>query len=115
MPLSQEQIREVSCVVCGAKPKEYCRQQGRNTALLECHPQRTALRSKLGDLTFDKSLDATDKALITYYGYVMICDAVAANSEKMFGEGKVFTSQEVQQFFARKAINELREDGLLDK
>lgn len=58
-----------------------------------------------------QTLDATDKALIVYYAYIMLCDSVAAHSVKVLG--KKFTSEEIQAFFGQKAVNELRLEGLI--
>lgn len=58
------------------------------------------------------NLNATDKALITYYAFIMLADAVSVKAVEMLG--KPFTSEDIQTFFAYKAVEELRKDKLLD-
>lgn len=79
---------------------------------LSFHPERIRFAQKQHEKRlFSENLDASDKALITYYAYVMICDSVASRSEAIFD--KQFTSQDIQKFFAQQAVAELRKDKLL--
>jgi hypothetical protein len=57
-------------------------------------------------------LSATDKALIVYYAFVMICDSVSTKAEEVLG--KEFSSEQIQKFFASEAIKELRKDRLIE-
>jgi hypothetical protein len=98
----------IPCPLCAAKPGEHCNDD--SATLVLSHEQRRKLAEKLPDIE-GTNLDATDKAMICYYAYIMLCDSVAANSEKMFG--KEYSSRDLQKFFARQAVVELRKDGLL--
>lgn len=69
------------------------------------HAQENEFRTKFG------KLGATEKALILYYAYIMICDSVASKSVAVMG--KEFKSTDIQAFFANEAIKELKKDGLM--
>jgi hypothetical protein len=105
----------VPCIFCDAKPGENCRQPGRTELLVGgYHKQRIELSNKLvPHYPSGEDLDATDKALITYMAFIMLADAVSVSAIKMFG--KETTSVEIQKFFGRKAIDQLRVLGLLKK
>lgn len=108
-----EQVREVPCIICDAIAGEHCmtNYSGRRVVMVECHPERSELRKKCPNLSFVQGLDATDKSLIVYYAFVMLCDSLQPKSLEIIG--KHFTSRELQVFFAKMAIAELRKDGLL--
>lgn len=113
---SRDQIMEVACIACDAKVGKPCRagHNGTGYVLVGFHDKRVELRGKLpslGNLDTDTKLGPTDKAIITYYAYVMLCDSVATKSEELLG--KRFTSAEVQRFFAKQAVIELQKDGML--
>src|SRR6266704_2127192 len=110
---SRDQIMEVPCVNCEAKINKPCRSghNGTGFVIVGFHPQRVELRGKLpslGNLDTDQTLNSTDKAMITYYAYVMLCDSVSTKSEELIG--KRLTSAEVQRFFAKQAVIELQKD-----
>jgi hypothetical protein len=106
---------QVPCIFCDAKPGDRCTQPGRVEPLLGgFHAQRIELAKKLVPIyPSGMDLDATDKALICYYAYILLSNSVSANSEKMFG--KQFTTEEIQREFAKRAVDVLRADGLLKK
>jgi hypothetical protein len=53
-----------------------------------------------------------DRALITYYAFIMMADAVAAKAEQMFE--KKMSTWDIQAFFAMKAREVLKNEKLLD-
>lgn len=57
-------------------------------------------------------LSSTDKALIAYYAFIMLCDSVSTKATELLG--KPFTSEDIQKFFAHKAILELKKDRLIE-
>jgi hypothetical protein len=96
---------EVPCIVCDAKPGERCNDNGAH--LLGVHAKRKHLRERLPSV----SLNGTDKSLIVYYAYVMLCDSCEANSEKLFGSYK--KSEDIQRRFAAEATKHLKLEGLI--
>ena len=57
------------------------------------------------------ALDPTDKAIIVGYAFVMLCNSVAANSEKLFS--KKYTSQELQRMFTASGMEAAITDGFI--
>jgi hypothetical protein len=114
-PKQESRALQVHCIFCDAKPGEHCHQPGRTEPLVGgFHPARIELAQKMIPIyPSGLDLDATDKALITYYAFLNLSNSVAAKSEQMFG--KKFTTEEIQRFFAKIAIDQLRQDGLLKK
>jgi hypothetical protein len=113
--LTRAQIMEVPCIVCEAKQAKSCREHSKsNKPIIGFHRERIELRLKHPVLPAEipTTLNPTEKALICYYAFVMLCDSCEANSEKLFG--KHFKSADVQRMFARKAIQELKKDGFID-
>lgn len=120
--LPEEDILSVGCPNCQAPPLKGCNMyiEGSRNALvyiigstrLAFHPERIRFAQSTHERRlFNENLTATDKARITYYAFIMICDSNAAKSEMIFG--KKFTSEEIQMFFAQQAVAELRKDKLL--
>jgi hypothetical protein len=105
--LTGEQMREVPCIRCDAKVAEPCKKNG--LPLIGCHSERAILRAKMP--CFPVELNATDKALVCYYAFIMLCDSVSTKSVETLG--KQLSSAEVQRFFAKQAIDELKKDGLI--
>lgn len=111
MKLNESEILEVPCITCAAHVGEHCTEIGKPIRLLGFHNERIKYRATLPVLP-KEPLDATDKALVTYYAYVALSNAVAAKSAIMF-DGKIITSQEIQLAFAQQALTDLKRDGLL--
>jgi hypothetical protein len=57
-------------------------------------------------------LTATDKALIVYYAFIFLSDSVSATAIKTIGQP--WASDDIQRFFAKRAIDALIVEGLLD-
>lgn len=89
MKLTSEQIMEVPC------------------------KERGSLRKRYPILPTGEGLTATDKAVLVYYAFVMLCDSCSANAEKLFG--KAMSSQDIQRSFAQHALAECRKDGVISK
>lgn len=102
------EMKEVPCTKCGASIGDHCF-DGKGM-LVGFHVERLQLREKLPAVA-EANLSPTDKALIFAYGFVILCDSVSAHSLQLFN--KQLSSLEVQRFFCKKAIDELRHDGLL--
>lgn len=101
-------MKEVPCTKCGAAIGDHCF-DGKGM-LVGFHTERLLLREKLPGLS-EANLTPTDKSLIFAYGFVILCDSVSANSQQLFNQK--LSSLEIQRFFCKKAIDELRHDGLL--
>lgn len=112
--LTREQVMEVPCIQCDAPKGFACKvDRGNPFKLVGFHKERVALRQRYPVLPeAAKELNSTDKSLIVYYGFVMLCDSCEAKSIELFG--KHIASADIQRMFAHKAIEELKKDGLLD-
>lgn len=112
-----DEVKEVQCLMCGAQPGEPCieKEKGKkftHVALLGFHKERVELRSRIPSFPSDMpELDATDKAVITYYAYIALCDSCSTKSIELFG--KKFSSQEIQRTFAAQGLKQAKEDGLI--
>jgi hypothetical protein len=66
-----------------------------------------------------RPLDATDKALITYYAFISLCDDIADDktgtilAELSLARDPATRSRLLQMIYAKKAIDYLKQDGLL--
>lgn len=119
--VTEAEILAVPCPTCHASKGMGCRRTDNRsiplqTALitdaLSFHPPRVFDAQQAQLLrNFGRFLGPSEKSLITYYAYVMLCDSVAGKSTELIG--KPFNSLEIQKFFAQCAITELRKDGLL--
>lgn len=118
--ISEQEILAVQCPTCNRAAGKTC-VAVRNRAPLsyeinvtECsfHAARiiAAQDEQIKRLGFGNVLGPTEKALILYYAYIMVCDSVASKSKEMFG--KEMNTEEIQRFFAHKAVDELRHDEL---
>lgn len=105
--LSNDEIKEVVCLQCNAEPLQPCMEKG--MPLLGFHKARIELREKLP--VYDCPLDSTDKAIIIGYGFVMLANSVAANSEKLFS--RKYTSQQIQRMFAQSGMEAAIQDGFI--
>jgi hypothetical protein len=113
MEFTHKELLEVPCVHCEQAVGQPCVAPGnRRTPILGFHAERSQLRVKLPMIEME-GLDSTEKSLVMGYGFLILCDAVASKSMDIFG--KQFSGREVQQFFAAKAIDELKKDGLIGK
>lgn len=124
VPSLRAVVKEVAifaerCPHCGVKAMyPCCNDKGEllspelNTTEFRFHPQRIleAIRTRLTE-TMVGNLTAGERMLIVYYAFVLQCDAMAANSEKLFSKKQ--TSQDIQSFFAQCAITELLKDQLI--
>lgn len=114
MEFTHKELLQVPCIRCNAAVGQPCVAPGnRRTPIIGFHKQRNELRTKCPMLEMDHQLDSSEKALVIGYALLMLADACEANSEKLFG--KFFSSREIQRFFASKAIDELKLDGLIGK
>jgi hypothetical protein len=114
-PVSAVRPLQVMCLRCDAKPDEPCVQPGRNIPLIGgYHAERVELVNRLLPHLpeIPANLDASQITLIVYYAFIMLADSVSENSEKMIGTKQ--SSENIQRFFGRKAIEELQRVKLLD-
>src|ERR1051326_868024 len=111
--VSADEILQVVCPRCDSAPLEACKERDGSQLIGGFHRERIEFREKLPVLPKEvpSVLSSTDKAILTYYAFVMLADSCAANSEKLFG--KKFTSQEIQRTFGKAALKKVQEDGLL--
>lgn len=108
--INEKTILSVVCPNCFARPKMECFEI-RGRPRLKSHPERIRYAQELLSDRVAGKLSATDKALVLYYAYIMLCDSVSARSKEVLGI--VMSTEEIQAGFARKAIQALQEDGLL--
>jgi hypothetical protein len=113
--LTDKEIEEVPCIICSACEGQKCQENGFNL-IGGHHKERIECRQKMPVLPKEipSLLTSTDKSITTYYAFVMLCNAVAANSKKMF-DGKVFTSQEIQRKFGKAGFDAAMKDGMIGK
>src|SRR3569833_477250 len=57
------------------------------------------------------NMNEGQKAMTMYYAFVMLCDSCSQKSVDLFG--KQLDSEEILMFFAKKAIEAMKEDGLV--
>jgi hypothetical protein len=118
MKFTDAQVREVYCIRCDAAPGEACTERSMKL-VTGYHKERGNLRKKfpvnLDELVVKGSaiLSPTDKSVIVYYAYVMLCDSVSANSEKIMG--KFISSADIQRMFAKEGLDAARKDGIIKK
>jgi hypothetical protein len=113
MQFTHKELLEVPCLRCMQAVGRPCVAPGnRKTPLIGFHKERTDLRIKVPMLEME-GLDASDKALVMGYGFLLLANACEANAEKIFN--KPFSSREIQRYFAAKAVEELVNDGLIGK
>src|SRR6266576_1300795 len=83
---SNEEIKEVQCLMCGAQSGELCTENG-GIPILGFHKERIELRSRIPSFPSDMpKLNATDKAIITYYAYIALCNSCSTKSVELFGK-----------------------------
>jgi hypothetical protein len=113
------QILAVACPACHVKAGVGCLTyerhvfavHGLGAPKLSFHPARIVMAQENEFQVKFGKLGATEKALILYYAYIMVCDSVASKSVAVLG--KEFKSTDIQAFFANEAIKELKKDGLM--
>lgn len=116
--LSEKEILNVPCPNCHVQVGVACRNSARHVLVvmtgqteLSFHSarifiaQQQQMRDRFG------ILGATEKALICYYAFVMLCDSVSTKSIEVIG--KDVSSQEIQAMFVQEAIKALRNDKLI--
>jgi len=118
--ISEAEILAVACPICNAAKGFACRfihtriplsREIEETELV-FHHERIKLAQDAQILrNFGRILGPTEKALITYYAFIMLADSVSLKSVETLGRS--YTSVEIQKFFAQQAIKELRKDKLL--
>jgi hypothetical protein len=108
--ITDRQILSSVCPKCFARPKMQCFDvRGKMRTL--AHPERIReVQNNILTQMFGR-LDATDKSLILYYAFIHLCDSVSTKAKELLGVD--FNSEQIQSFFCKKAIEELRRDGLL--
>ena len=104
---SDDEIKEMTCLQCGADPMQPCTEGGHQ--LLGFHKLRIEIRSKMPAL--DCPLDSTDKAIIIGYAFVALCNSVAANSMQLFK--KEYSSVDLQRTFTRAGYEQAMADGFI--
>lgn len=116
--LSEEDILATECRNCHAIVNVGCKNKSRHPLVhTEASTELAFHRERIMDAWAQHSqrrmgpLNATDKALITYYAFIMLCDSVSTKAVELLGEP--FTSEDIQKFFAMKAVAELKKDKLL--
>lgn len=110
--ITYKQALSVICPECWARPKIPCFSIRGSIATCELvHPGRTRAAQELIARPLLGELNATDKALLLYYAYTMLCDSVSTKAVEILGHE--FDSEQIQAFFAAKAMKELQADGLI--
>lgn len=117
--ISEKEILAISCPTCFRPADKLCVSRSNGMVLAfevgatECSFHAARIM-KAQDEQIKKlglqPLGPTEKSLILYYAFIMLCDSVSEKSKELLG--KQLTSEQVQAFFAHKAIEELKNDGL---
>lgn len=106
---THDQVAAVDCPHCHAKAEQACTLSGiikTNYVLAHHHRDRIIVATHKY-----KPLSNPDKAIMVQYGFLILCNAVAAKSLEILG--KEMTTVDVQYAFINKALQELREIGIL--
>lgn len=116
--IGEDEILALACRHCHSEPGVGCKNAQRHALVHHLPDMELAFHSQRIMDAFERQatsrmgrLSPTDKALITYYAFVMLCDSVSTKTMVMFG--KEFTSEDIQKFFATEAVKELRKDKLI--
>lgn len=117
--ISESEILHQVCPICKAPELMPCRRKDRTPIALELESTELRFHSERILAALHKQvttkmhgvLSAADRSLIVYYSFIMLADACAANSEKLFS--KKYSSEELQAFFAAQAVTELKKDRLI--
>lgn len=97
----------VGCPVCHAK-REFGCTINRIFSTVQSSDFVHAERRELAKLNVN-TLSNYDIAIIIQYAFLIACDSISANSEKMFS--RAYTPDEIKRFFASNSIKELKEAG----
>lgn len=117
--VTELEIIAVTCPNCHAPKGAFCRNSNRHVLALHddinesiFHQSRVHLaRSKQGFNAKLGHLNNSQKELIVYYAFVILCEEVAKNTKDE--NGGVATAEQIQVQFVRQGIEELRIDGFL--
>lgn len=119
--INEREILSVECPTCCVPAGKICRMKDAKTPLayeigateFSFHITRVILAQDtvIKRLGFGEALTPSEKGLILYYSFIMLCDSVSTKSELIFG--RKMESEDIQKFFAFKAVEELRNDGLM--
>ena len=105
--LTSEQIKEVPCH-CGARVGEACKEDG-TLIVAGFHKDRIQLRETFPALPLH--FDATDKTIVMFYAFCILCEAVAKKSVEMLG--KSHSAHQIQIAFIQEAIKQARDNGFI--
>ena len=108
--INERTVLSVFCPNCRVRGQRLCIDP-RGAPLQKAHPERYLFAYELLTDRVNGKLSATDKALISYYAFIMLCDSVSVRSKEVLGIE--MTTEQIQAGFCRKAIEALQEDGLL--
>lgn len=113
-----QEILAIPCPTCKARVGQLCRMpSGAPLAFVIGDDQSRFHRDRIMNVLIVRlrnefgRLNASDKALICYYAFVILSDSVSTKSKEMLGHD--YSSKQIQQFFVQKAIEELKKDRLL--
>lgn len=116
--VTETEILAVPCTTCNTLVGLVCKNKERH--VLTYHEDSTEFAfhrsrvltalAKQTEIRFPGIINI-DRFMICYYAFVMMSNSIAENSEKLMG--KKFTPDEIEKFFASKAIQELNRDKIL--
>lgn len=111
--ITDREILSHVCPNCFVRAKAVCvDNRGKPRELF--HPERIRIAQERAIVRlFGTILDHTERSLILYYAYIMLCDSVSTKAKEILGVD--MQSEQIQAYFAKQAIEELQRDGLLKK
>jgi hypothetical protein len=105
---SQDMIFSIPCPLCNARADHSCLPQGivSSDGYVPFHKERIEYAKR-------KSLELSmvDKFNIMTYAFLFLANSCSVKSMALFN--KQFTSEEIQEFFAKMAIEALKKEGRL--
>ncbi len=109
--VTEREILAIPCLECRARSKRMCFDVRGNTRELAHASRIREAQARQAARILGDVLDPTDKALILYYAFIKLCDSVSTKAPQVLGID--LNSEQIQAFFCRKAVEELKKDGLL--
>lgn len=116
--INEDEVLSVLCPTCSQARGKGCLDDKRHILAtqvgqlgLSFHETRIRAAQETKSRKIFGRLGPTEKALITYYAFIALCNSCAANSERLFQ--KKYTTEQLQVFFIENAITELKADGLI--
>ena len=105
---TEDMIFSIPCPTCHAGPDHSCLAQGiiSTDGYVPFHIERKELAKRKS-----LALSQVDRTNIITYAFLFLANSCSVKSMALFN--KQFTSEEIQEFFAKMAIDQLKKEGRL--